>query len=281
MPPESNQESFPPTTSSNPQQSIYIIRHGDRWDYLHPEWKKTAERKGDPSLSSLGHEQARQAGKYLDQLFVTEEIDTDQINLLSSPFLRTIQTSNELLSELKHTANDNATTNDNVNDNDNGITTAADSIKIQPEHSIFELDLWGQNLHSSLPEMQERQCYFPRIDGEYESMFLPSLPETKEQFFERCDLAMEHISRAFPYDDEKNRVIILVTHAACCIGLVKAGTGVRHKRMNLLMYYTCSHRMAHLTHYYYFILVFLGNPGTNKSSSSLFYLQIDENDESK
>lgn len=229
MPPETNQESFPPT-SSNPQQSIYIIRHGDRWDYLHPEWKKNAERKGDPSLSSLGHEQARQAGRYLDQLFVKEEISTHNITLLSSPFLRTIQTSNELLAEMKQTANDNDDGNDNGDDNDN--TTAADSIKIQPEHSIFELDLWGQDLHSSLPEMEERQCYFPRIDGEYQTMFVPSLPETKKEFFERCDLAMEHISREFPCGNDKNRVIILVTHAACCIGLVKSASGVALEEIN-------------------------------------------------
>jgi len=223
MPPQSTRTNAQsPSSSFNPQeQSVYIIRHGDRWDYQHPEWKETAERKGDPSLSSLGHEQARQAGGFLDQLFVQEGIHADQITLLSSPFLRTIQTSNELLAEMKLTKCKGST------------CSAADSIKIQPEFSVFEVDLRGQGYHASLPpQMNERQCYFPRIDGDYQTMFVPSLPEDKDQFFDRCDSAMEHIARNFPCDNEKHPVIIVVTHAACCIGLVKSAAGLELEDIN-------------------------------------------------
>ena len=194
---------------NNHTQAIYIIRHGDRWDYQYPQWKETADRKGDPSLSTLGHEQARQVGSYLDNLFVNENIQAAQITLLSSPFLRTIQTSNELLSELKRTKGN-----------------VVDTVKINPEYCVFEFDFWNQGFHISLPDMNERKCYFPRLDENYESAFEPSLPEDRDMFFCRCDKAMKYIGDTYPVEDENNRVVIVVTHAACCVGLVKSATGL-------------------------------------------------------
>lgn len=54
-------------------KTIYLIRHG----------KKVGE-YGDPELTQLGHEQARQTGQYLAQLPIT--------HLITSPSLRTRQT---------------------------------------------------------------------------------------------------------------------------------------------------------------------------------------------
>ncbi|GFH57862.1 phosphoglycerate mutase-like protein [Chaetoceros tenuissimus] len=217
MPPQSNSSDLPSTSVSSRVQSIYIVRHGDRWDYTHPEWKQSAntKRKGDPSLSQLGHEQARQVGRYFDKLFTKENVAAENITLLSSPFLRTIQTSNELLGQMKNTQGEKD-----------------DTIKIKPEYSIFELDLWGQGLHESLPSMEERECYFPRIDSSYETLFVPTLPESKETFFDRCDEAMDQIGKAYPCEEEKNQVLILVSHAALCIGLVKSATGCELEEIN-------------------------------------------------
>jgi broad specificity phosphatase PhoE len=214
---KSANEDFTPTSSR--RQSLFIIRHGDRWDYQHPEWRETAKRIGDPSLSTLGHEQARQVGQYLDQRFLIENIHANQITLLSSPFLRTIQTANELLGAMKYTK---------------GCAPGLDSIKILPEYSVFELDLWGQDLHACLPDLEERKCYFPRLDTDYQSMFIPSFPETQDMFFQRCEESMRRISDEFAMDesDDKHRVIIVVTHAACCIGLVQAATGLELGEIN-------------------------------------------------
>ena len=218
MAPQSeNQQACDGPLPSRRQQTMYIIRHGDRWDYQHPEWKKTAERKGDPSLSTLGHEQARQVGKHLDRIFVEEGVHADQITLLSSPFLRTVQTANELLAQIKMTKGH----------------AGAETLKIKPEYSVFELDLWEHGYHESLPSMEERKCYFPRLDETYETTFVPDLPEDKDAFFARCDRAMEEISIAHSHqEDGRNRVIIVVTHAACCIGLVKSATGLELQEIN-------------------------------------------------
>ena len=206
------------TTSTTTQvnaskdQSIFIIRHGDRWDYSHPEWKESAQRKGDPSLSTLGHRQAREVGQCLDALFVKEGIHAKDVTLLSSPFLRCIQTSNELLSEFRQCQGD-----------------VSESVQIKPEYSIFEFDLWNDGLHHSLPEtMEERKNYFPRIDVSHQSTFVPNVPESVDEFLKRCEDAMEHLEK----EHGSKPVLILVTHAACCIGLAKAATKLTLQDVN-------------------------------------------------
>ena len=76
-----------------PTTTIYLIRHGARHDYANPElWKQTCARLGhepsDPPLSALGHKQAREVAAALSN----ESIDA----ILSSPYLRVIQTSQPL-----------------------------------------------------------------------------------------------------------------------------------------------------------------------------------------
>lgn len=189
--------------STERRQSMFIIRHGDRWDYVHPGWKENAERGGDPSLSTLGHRQAREVGRYLDRLFVKEGIKAEDVTLISSPFLRCIQTSNELLSEFRNCEGD-----------------VAESVVIKPEYSVFEFDLWKDGLHKSLPNMKERKNYFPRLDETHQSAFIPDVPEEVDGFLQRCDDTMMHLDRVYG----STPVLLVVTHAACCIGLAKSGT---------------------------------------------------------
>jgi len=203
----------PTSNDSEPKQSLFIIRHGDRWDYQHPAWRKTAERPGDPSLSTLGHRQARSTGSFLDSLFSKDGINARNIKLLSSPFLRCVQTSNEIISELKSTSGN-----------------APDTLHIQPEYCIFECDFLSGDWHSSLPQMSERKCYFPRLDETYQSIFVPPLPETRETFLSRCDKTMKELNKAHTY--RPNSVIIIVTHAACCIGITKSATGLKLDEIN-------------------------------------------------
>jgi len=190
---------------------MFVIRHGDRWDYAHPEWKETAERKGDPSLSTLGHRQAREVGQFLDQLFVEEGIKAEDVTLVSSPFLRCLQTSNELLSEIRSCEGD-----------------VAHTVKIKPDHSVFEFDLWNDGLHESLPNMSERKHYFPRVDVTNESTLMPTLPESVDAFLKRCDDAVLHLDKVYG----SAPVLIVVTHAACCIGLTKSATNATLQDIN-------------------------------------------------
>lgn len=68
--------------------------------------------------------------------------------------------------------------------------------------------------------MKERKNYFPRLDESYKSTFVPNLPESVHVFLNRCEDTMAHLEK----EHGSKPVLILVTHAACCIGLAKAAT---------------------------------------------------------
>jgi broad specificity phosphatase PhoE len=63
---------------------IFLARHGNRQDFVDRDWLVTADEPYDPPLSADGVEQARRLGARL----AGEGIEA----IISSPFLRTIQT---------------------------------------------------------------------------------------------------------------------------------------------------------------------------------------------
>ncbi|KAL3903315.1 MAG: hypothetical protein SGARI_005433 [Bacillariaceae sp.] len=179
MPPDTNVNEAQPMAATTceandnahpDRQYLFIIRHGDRWDYSYPEWKKLpTSRLGDSPLSPLGHSQAREVGEFLDEYLNARGL-THDITWLSSPFLRCLQTSNEALNAMK-VANSHYTSTDEG---------AFREIPIKPEYSIFEWDGHGGEWHSDLPPLEERKQYFPRLDMDYEGFFTPELPGEPE-----------------------------------------------------------------------------------------------------
>jgi broad specificity phosphatase PhoE len=71
-----------------PEKTVWIARHGHRFDFAYPEWFLTAERRYDPALSDEGFVQVQQLANRLQQ----EPID----HLFCSPFLRAIQTAHPI-----------------------------------------------------------------------------------------------------------------------------------------------------------------------------------------
>lgn len=184
------------------RQYLFIVRHGDRWDYSTPEWKKLeTSRTGDSPLSTLGHRQAQEVGKFLDNWLL--ERNLDDVTWMSSPFLRCLQTSNEALNAMQ-------------------TFSKAATLPILTEYSIFEWDGHGGEWHEDLPPLTERKHYFPRIDMEYESFFVPTLPEPRSEFFTRCQRAVDCLHQRFPH--KAGQVIVAVSHAAGCVALAKTLT---------------------------------------------------------
>mmetsp|Transcript_14618 Transcript_14618/g.39122 ORF Transcript_14618/g.39122 Transcript_14618/m.39122 type:complete len:268 (-) Transcript_14618:695-1498(-) len=75
---------------------IILVRHGERQDFIDPEWKKTAKLVHDPPLSERGLQQAEETGSYL-RAYCDESKDERSAALpvrtiLASPFFRTLQT---------------------------------------------------------------------------------------------------------------------------------------------------------------------------------------------
>jgi broad specificity phosphatase PhoE len=198
-----------PANESHPSQPqyLFVIRHGDRWDYSNPDWTDLPKKRtGDSPLSTLGHLQARETGQWLDEFLSEHKLSPNDVVWLSSPFLRCLQTSDGAL---------NAFTK-----------TDPTSIAINVEYSIFEWDGHNGSWHADLPSVtEERQHYFPRINVDYESVFVPEIPEPRSKFFERCDRSVaELLTKRYPY--RPNQVIVMVSHAAGCLALSKALTGL-------------------------------------------------------
>jgi len=190
-------------TADGEKQHLFIVRHGDRWDYSNPSWReKDGVRKGDSPLSALGHRQAREVGIFLDNYLADRNI-TD-ITWLSSPFLRCLQTSTEALNAFQR--------------------TDAATLPILPEYSVFEWDGHGGEWHKDLPSLEERKHYFPRLDVSHESMFVPELPEPRAEFMHRCRKMSLHLHKKYPFNPSK--AIVIVSHAAGCVAMSSALTGL-------------------------------------------------------
>ena len=147
-------------TDGDPKQYLFVIRHGDRWDYSFPEWKKLpTSRTGDSPLSPLGHQQAKEVGKFLDAWLHERNFTYNDIKaFMSSPFLRCIQTSDDALNAFR------------------SVDVNTPILPVLPEYSIFEWDGHNGDWHKDLPPLEERKNYFPRLDISHESFFIPSLP---------------------------------------------------------------------------------------------------------
>ena len=82
------------SSSSGDVKYIYVMRHGERYDSVHPEWKATAKRPHDPHLSADGVKQAYTTGRFIAERTRKErgEDEMADIAIYTSPFLRCVQT---------------------------------------------------------------------------------------------------------------------------------------------------------------------------------------------
>lgn len=160
-------------------QTVWIARHGNRLDFVNPEWFNTAERPYDPPLSEDGVIQASQLGKRL----VTSGIK----QIFASPFLRTVQTANCVADILDL------------------------PIKLESGLSEWLNPAWmvsNPQRHS----MAELKKLFPRIDSSYTSRVIADYPETLEQVNQRTAQTALYLTSEFTDD------MLLVGHGASVVG---------------------------------------------------------------
>lgn len=185
----------------------HIIPSEPRTTQTTNQWLQTTTRSGDPPLSNLGHQQAYETGTFLDSLLAKDDISLDNIAWMSSPFLRTLQTSDQAIRAFRKVPQLES-------------RVQLKDFKILPEYSVFEWDGKGGEWHASLPPLEERIHYFPRLDLSYQSLFVPEIPEPRSKFHSRCERAIQLLNKRFPY--RPGTALVVVTHAAACIGLCKA-----------------------------------------------------------
>ena len=160
-------------------QTIWIARHGNRLDFVNPEWFNTAPRRYDPPLSEDGIIQAQELGTRLK----SENI----AHIFSSPFLRAIQTANEVAAIL--------------------------DLPIKIEAGLSE---WlNPDWMSETPEIHpqtELAAKYPHIDGSYNSLITPEYPESEETVKNRSGETARKLAAEF------NQDILLVGHGASVLG---------------------------------------------------------------
>ena len=160
-------------------QTVWIARHGNRLDFVNPEWFNTALRRYDPPLSEDGFVQAAELGQRLKQ----EKI----AHIFASPFLRTIQTANEVAQIL--------------------------NLPIKLEAGLGE---WhNPEWMTEIPEIHPQDFLtekYSSIDWNYNSYLTPNYPETKADVNQRVASTVQKLVAQYSKD------ILIVGHGASVYG---------------------------------------------------------------
>ncbi len=160
-------------------QTVWIARHGNRLDFVNPEWFNTAALPYDPPLSEDGIVQAQNLGKRLRKESIA--------HIFASPFLRTVETAYQI------------------------AETLALPIKLESGLSEWLNPDWMPVMPEKL-SIEALAKRFPRIDLSYDSRVVPQYPETSEQVLERSGETARRLTREFSGE------ILLVGHRASVVG---------------------------------------------------------------
>ena len=164
-------------------EQIFLVRHGNRLDFVHPEWFTIARRKYDPPLSTDGKKQI----EVLAQSMMTETID----HIFASPFLRTIQTADILAKRF--------------------------NLPIKLEAGLGE---WhNPDWMSEPPQIHPRHELEPEyqwIDWHYFSQVVPQYPETQEQVSQRVKLTIDKLISQW------QGTTLIVGHSITVTGIIQA-----------------------------------------------------------
>ena len=164
------------------KQTIWIARHGNRLDFVNPEWFNTARRRYDPPLSDDGFIQAQELGTRLKNQNIS--------HIISSPFLRTIQTANEVAQIL--------------------------DLPIKLEAGLSEW--FNPDWMDGHPEIHPQEFLaqeFPRIDWSYQSLITPTYPETQAKLTRRTKQTANKLIEQFSEN------LLLVGHGASVLGITR------------------------------------------------------------
>ena len=171
-------------------RAIWVARHGNRADFVDPNWALNAARPHDPGLSPDGVEQAKELGRRLAGNGIR--------HTFSSPFVRALETASHLADAL--------------------------DVRIKVEQGVCEWlnPEWFSPESDWLPvaEMARR---FPRVDLAYRSLVVPSFPERDEaaDCWPRAARAAAALAQEFDED------FLIVCHASPMMGMIYGLLGER------------------------------------------------------
>lgn len=180
-PDSSGKSSSPPLV-----QVFWVMRHGDRLNKVDRNWKKTAAYPDDTPLSDVGHVQAMDVANFI------KENDDNLRHIISSPFLRALETAAPLSSAL--------------------------DLPIKVEKSVWETGCSRPPpLHLHLASRRFN------VDGDYQSTFEPRCGEQTTDFYPRLARAAAGLLQRFPVHEGN---VAVYSHADPSAYLVAALCGM-------------------------------------------------------
>eukprot|EP00252_Welwitschia_mirabilis_P013057 TRINITY_DN28873_c0_g1_i1.p1 TRINITY_DN28873_c0_g1~~TRINITY_DN28873_c0_g1_i1.p1 ORF type:complete len:259 (-),score=52.35 TRINITY_DN28873_c0_g1_i1:355-1131(-) len=188
-------------------QNLFVMRHGERLDNCDPQWVRTAPRPWDPPLTERGKIQAWNAGKRL------RAEGWNITRVFSSPFLRCVQTTAEVVSALCA-----------VHDDAHGLPGCSSGVSIDPsrvkvsiEYGLCEVLNYlaircpPTSDASWILDHFELEAILPAgtIDRSVEPLWkeLPKWQETTEGAHNRYSTTIKALADKFPQEN-----VICVTH---------------------------------------------------------------------
>ena len=167
-------------------QTLWLVRHAHRLDFVQPEWFDKAIYPYDPPLSTQGCDRS------LELATAFSEVKIERI--FTSPFLRTIQTADPLARLLQ--------------------------LPIQLEWGLCEwlCQDWTLGLPQTTPVDELMRCY-PNIVASYQSQVMPRYPETITELDARIAMIADKLIQC------NDRDMLAIAHKGSVLGIVAALTG--------------------------------------------------------
>ena len=144
---------------------VWLLRHGNRADFVDSTWRERAELPDDPPLSSDGVEQAKRAAHRLSSEGITR--------IYASPFLRTIQTAH-LVAEVLELP-----------------------VLVEPGLGEHLSPAWFRGpptLHGIPTLLRE----YPRVSNEHEPLASAQFPESTEDAYRRAAATVRALAERSP-----------------------------------------------------------------------------------
>ena len=167
---------------------VWVVRHGERRDSVDPNWEANADRVHDPPLTDLGRWAAWRVGRR----FVESGLGVDAV--YASPFLRTVETADEICRE------------------------TGDEFVLEPglgEHRNAE---WFDAEPETVPVEQLAERFAPLRLG-HEPYVVPSFPESHDEAMARAGKAAQLVA------ENESGTVVLVGHGLTVGGVVQGLVG--------------------------------------------------------
>ncbi|TDL28486.1 phosphoglycerate mutase-like protein [Rickenella mellea] len=193
-------------------ETIYIVRHGFRLNWVTTKWKSPTGLPRDPPLAALGESQAEELANYFASLPGAGKPTA----IFSSPYYRCLQTA-QPTSDALH------------------VPIHQENVKSRVDKCQVRLSEWyspvkpGTGLHPRPKSAIELRNVIPQIDPTWSSVWFPSRRgETIEEAHDRTAGCLRVL---VPVVERKSlgqhKSILLVSHAATVITLVRELIGHR------------------------------------------------------